>query len=148
LCDLIIYNGAHDFEFAWKQTIASPDAEYAYLFTMDGACILNADEILYEGADADRLGVKAIDDTTLEIKLSKKTPYFLSLMASPVFYPLNEEFFATQGAAYGFTPDSILSNGAFLLENWEKDTKIELAKNPTYYDEEEVKIDKLVFRII
>jgi len=139
---------AHDFEFAWKQTIANPDAEHAYLFTMEGACILNADEILYEGADEDRLGVKAIDDATLEIKLSKKTPYFLSLMAFPVFAPLNEEFFTAQGAAYGFTSDSILSNGAFLLENWEKDAKIELAKNPTYYDAEEVKIDKLVFRII
>ncbi|ONI45061.1 hypothetical protein AN641_05035 [Candidatus Epulonipiscioides gigas] len=138
---------ANDFEFAWKATISNPDAEYAYLYTLDGACILNADAILYEGADIETLGVKALDDSTLEVKLSKKTPYFLSLMAFPVFYPLNEEFFIAQGTNYGFSSDSILSNGAFLLKTWEKDTKIELTKNPTYYDADAVKIDTLVFRI-
>ncbi|ONI47197.1 hypothetical protein AN644_01245 [Candidatus Epulonipiscium fishelsonii] len=138
---------AHDFEFAWKSTISNPAAEYSYIYTQDGACILNADQILYEGADVETLGVKAIDDLTLEVKLSKKTPYFLSLMGFPVFYPINEEFFVSQGDGYGFTADSFISNGPFLLKTWEKDTKIELVKNPTYYDADAIKIDELEFRI-
>ncbi|ONI44120.1 hypothetical protein AN640_05830, partial [Candidatus Epulonipiscium fishelsonii] len=138
---------AHDFEFAWKSIISNPAAEYSYIYTQDGACILNADQILYEGADPETLGVKAIDDLTLEVKLSKKTPYFLSLMGFPTFYPINEEFFISQGDSYGFTADSFISNGPFLLKSWEKDTKIKLVKNPTYYDADEIKIDELEFRI-
>ncbi len=138
---------AHDFEFAWKETIASPDAEYAYIFTSEGANILNADDILYGGADADTLGITALDDLTLEVRLEVKTPYFLSLMTFPVFYPVNEEFYSSQGSSYAFSPDSVLSNGAFILTAWERDTKIELVKNPTYYDADAVHLDQLVFRI-
>ncbi len=138
---------AYDFEFAWKHTITSPDAEYAYIFTSEGANILNADDILYGGADVDSLGVTALDDYTLQVKLEVKTPYFLSLMTFPVFYPVNEEFFFAQGSSYAFSPSSLLSNGAFILTAWERDTKIELVKNPDYYDADSVHLDQLIFRI-
>lgn len=73
---------AQDFVFAWNETVKSPEAEYSYLFTQDGACIKNADEIVFdENKDLD-LAVKAVDDKTLEVQLSKKCPYFLSLMTS------------------------------------------------------------------
>ena len=142
---------ANDFEFAWKFAVASPDAEYSYLFTKDGASIAGADEIVFasegEKVDADTLGIKAIDDTTLEVKLSQATPYFLSLMTFPVFYPVNEEFYNEQGEDYAITPDNFMANGAFVLDSWERGAKIELSKNEDYYDAENVKIDGLVFQI-
>lgn len=67
---------AEDFVFAWDTTVKNPEAEYAYLFGSDGACIKGADEIL--GGDKEAtLDVKAIDDKTLEVNLTQKVPYFL-----------------------------------------------------------------------
>ena len=54
---------ANDFVFAWNYTINNPKSEYAYLFTQDGACVKNADEILYDEKDG-KLGVSAKDDKT------------------------------------------------------------------------------------
>lgn len=64
---------AQDFVFAWNETVKSPKAEYSYLFTQDGACIKNADEIVYDQKDAD-LAVKAVDDKTLEVQLPRSAP--------------------------------------------------------------------------
>ncbi len=138
---------AGGFEFAWKSSIVNPDAEYAYLYGSDGAAIAGADEILAGEADASTLGVTAIDDTTLEVKLSVDTPYFLSLMTFPVFYPVNQAFVEEQGDQYALTPENLLANGAYKMVTWEKGTKIVLEKNEDYYDADVVQTDELVFQI-
>ncbi|MFI3175986.1 MAG: peptide ABC transporter substrate-binding protein [Eubacteriales bacterium] len=138
---------ANDFVYAWSTAATSPEAEYAYLYTTDGAAIAGADEIVYEGADVSGLGVKAIDDKTLEVTLSQPTPYFLSLMTFPVFYPVNEEFATEQGESYGLMPENLLACGAYKLVSWEKGTKMTFDKNETYYDADAVQIDSLVFTV-
>ena len=83
---------AKDFVYAWQRTVSNPDAEYNYLYGEGGACVANADDIVAGKKKASDLGVKAVNDTTLEITLSKPCAYFESLMSFPVFYPINQEF--------------------------------------------------------
>ena len=138
---------ANDFVFAWRTCLTSPDAEYNYLFTAGNASVLNADAILAGEMEATELGIKAIDEKTLEVTLSAKTPYFLSLMAFTVFYPVNEEFYNAQNGEYALLPDKMLACGPYKLVNWERDTKLEFVKNDTYYDVDKVKIDNLTVNI-
>lgn len=138
---------ANDFVYSWSTAATDPDAEYAYLFTKDGAAIAGGDEVVYEGGDVEQLGVVALDDYTLEVTLSQPTPFFLSLMTFPVFFPVNEEFAVAQEGTYGLLPENLLSNGPFVLDTWQKGTKLELSKNETYYDADAVSIEKLVFNI-
>lgn len=138
---------AGDFVFAWNETAKSPEAEYAYLFTQDGACIKNADEIVYDQKDTD-LGIKAVDDKTLEVQLSKKCPYFLSLLTFPVFYPINQEFFEEQGDQYALTPDGLLACGPYVLTEWTKGQSLKLDKNQDYWDADNVAIDGMDVNIV
>ncbi len=138
---------AGGFEFAWKSSIVNPDAEYAYLFGSDGVNIAGADAILANEAEASTLGVTAIDDYTLEVKLAAPVPYFLGMMTFPVFYPVNEAYVTEKGDQYALTPENLLANGAFKMVTWEKGAKIVLEKNETYYDAAAVKVDELVFQI-
>ena len=139
---------ADDFVFAWQRTISSPDAEYNYLYTDDGACILNAADIIEGKKDVSELGIKAVDEKTVEVTLSKPCEYFENLMSFPVFYPLNEKFVTEQGDQYALTPENLLSCGAYKMDTWEKGSKYELVKNDSYYDADAVKVDKLVFNVV
>lgn len=139
---------ADDFVFAWNETAKSPEAEYAYLFTQDGACIENAEAIVYDGNTDEDLGIKAVDEKTLEVKLSKKCPYFLSLMTFPIFYPINEEYYESQGDQYALTADNLIACGPYILKNWTKGQSLTLDKNPTYWDAENVAIDGIDVNIV
>ncbi|MFI3206890.1 MAG: peptide ABC transporter substrate-binding protein [Clostridia bacterium] len=155
LRDAVWSNGtavtAADFVFAWQTAITNPEAEYNYLFTAGNASVLNADEVLAGTMDKSELGIVAIDDYTLEVTLSQRTSYFLSLMAFPVFFPVNEEFYlaqGTDGSDYALTPDNLISCGAYICTNWERDTKIEYVKNEDYWDADAVQVDGLIVNII
>lgn len=137
---------ANDFVFAWNETIRNPEAEYAYLFGPDGANVAGAEAIL-SGED-ETLGIKAIDDKTLEVTLAKKTPYFLSLMSFPVFYPINEEFYKEQGKDYALTADALIANGPFKLVSWTKGSNLEFEKNEDYWDADNVKVDGMHVNIV
>lgn len=139
---------ANDFVFAWNYTVTNPEAEYSYLFTKDGACIKNADEIVYDQDDSLTLGVSATDDKTLVVELSTECPYFLSLMAFPVFFPINEEFFNAQDGSYGLNPENLLANGPFVLTSWTKGTSLSFDKNETYWDADTVQIDGIDVNIV
>lgn len=139
---------ANDFVYAWQRTASSTDAEYNYLYGEDGACIANADAVTSGEKEASELGVKAINDTTLEITLSKPCAYFESLMSFPVFYPINEAFATEKGDQYALTPENMLACGAYKMTSWETGSKYVLEKNESYYDADAVKVDKLVFNIV
>ncbi len=138
---------AHDFVYAWNAAATSVDCEYSYLFTTDGAAVANANEIIYDGEEGE-LGVVALDDKTLEVTLSQATPYFLSLMTFPVFYPVNEEFAEAQDGNYGLTPENLLACGPYVLTEWEKGSTLVFEKNETYWDADNVSIDTLEFKIV
>ena len=139
---------ANDFVFAWEETVHSPAAEYSYLFTQDGACIEGADDIVYNEKTDGKLGIKAVDDKTFEVKLSKKCPYFVSLMTFPVFYPINEEFFKEQGENYAQTAEGLLANGPYKLVDWTEGASLTLDKNTEYWDADNVKVDGIDVKIV
>ncbi|MBF0578649.1 peptide ABC transporter substrate-binding protein [Erysipelotrichaceae bacterium RD49] len=139
---------ANDFVFAWEETVHNPSAEYSYLYTQDGACVQGADEIVYDQKEDGKLGIQAVDDKTFEVKLSKKCPYFVSLMTFPVFYPINEEFFKEQGDNYALTADGLLANGPYKLTDWTKGSSLTLDKNASYWDADNVKVDGIDVKIV
>ena len=96
---------AHDFEYSWKRTVdpatASPQAYY-----FEG--IANYSEIASGDKKPDELGVKALNDQTLEVHLAYPMSYFPQMMAVVAFYPLNEAFVEEKGDAYGTTSEDTL----------------------------------------
>lgn len=139
---------ANDFVFAWKRLVDPATAsEYAFMGGIAG--IKNADAICAGEVAVDQLGVTAVDDKTLQIQLDSPVPYFESLMAFPAFYPVNEEFFKSCGDTFATSPETILSNGQFVITSYEPAaTTIELAKNKDYYDAAAVKLDGLKYQVI
>ena len=140
---------AKDFEFAWKR-IAKEAGEYAYLLDTSVGCVKNADAIIYEGADPDTLGVKAIDDKTFEVTLEVPVSFFPSLMYFPTFYPINEEFYnSLEEGTYGTSPETFLCNGAFVLEDYTPGTAtLSVKKNADYWDAERVKLDGIKYQVV
>lgn len=138
---------AHDFIFAWRKLV-NPEKQANYVFLTDGM-IENATDIINNGMDPKELGVKALDDYTVEIKLEKPVPYFTSLLAFSPFFPQNEKFVTEKGSDYGTSSENIVSNGPFIMKNWDQSSLTwDLEKNPDYYDADKVKSDLLKFQVI
>ncbi len=100
-----------------------------------------------EPVDFETVGVKALDDLTLEFTMESPCSFFPSVLSyssyMPVYGPFLEEMGDQFGAATG--PDTILYNGAFLMSEFEPQYQRILVKNPTYWDKDNVKLDKMVW---
>ncbi len=139
---------ANDFVFAWQRG-AAENLEYGYMFSDIGQ-IVNAAEVAAGEVDRSELGVKAIDDYTLEVQLLVPVSYFLSLMYFPTFYPINQAFYeGLEEGTYGTGPDSFLSNGAFILSNYiPGSASLDLVKNENYYDADKVALDGIHYQVV
>ncbi|MGE1130700.1 peptide ABC transporter substrate-binding protein [Bacillus wiedmannii] len=136
---------ANDFMFAWKRAIKPETAsQYAYMLFH----VKNATEINKGTMPLDELGVKAIDDYTLEVELEQPIPYFLQLLALPIYLPQHESFLKEQGKNYALEPSNLIYNGPFVLEKWKHEQEFQLKKNATYWDEKKVKLDEINFQIV
>lgn len=94
--------------------------------------------------DFSTVGVKAVDDYTLEYTLNAPETYWSSKLTYGILYPINEEFLAEKGDDFGQpTPDSILYNGPFLLASNTAKSVIEYTKNESYWDLDNVNIDSV-----
>lgn len=139
---------ADDFVYAW-QRLADPDTASEYYYIMGIAGVVNADEISAGEKDPEELGVTAIDEKTLEVKLNHPVPFFESLMAFPSFFPMNQAFFEEAGENYGTSADTLIANGAFEITSYEPAaTTIELEKNPDYFDADDVSLDGIKYQVI
>lgn len=140
---------AADFVFAWQRAVDPEVAsEYSYMLSDIGQ-IVNAQDIIDGTKDKSELGVTAVDDKTLEVKLNVPVSYFLSLMYFPTFYPVNQAFFESCADTYATSPETTLSNGAFVLDDYQPAaTTIHLTKNPDYYDADRVKLPGLNYQVI
>ncbi|GGA98870.1 peptide ABC transporter substrate-binding protein [Macrococcus hajekii] len=136
---------AKDFEFAWKRTVdPKTAAEYAYIMYD----VKNAEAINSGKMKPEELGIKAIDDNTLEIQLEKNVPYFKELLAFATFLPQNEKFVKEKGDKYGTTKENTLYNGPFVLNEWKTEEKFQLVPNKEYWDKDKVKLDEVNYAII
>ncbi len=139
---------AGDFEFAWKRAM-NPDTASEYGPYMMGGVIKNATAISEGKAEYTELGVKAIDEKTLEVTLEKQVPYFLSLMSFGTFLPQNEAFVTEKGADYATNSDNLISNGPFVLEAWDgTGLSWQLVKNDQYWDAEAVKLTEINYDVV
>lgn len=136
---------AHDFVYSWQRAL-NPDtaAEYAYIMYD----IKNAEEVNLGKKDVDALGVKAVDDYTLKVELTKPIPYIKELFAFGIFMPQNEKAVKKYGEQYGTTAEKSVYNGPFKVKNWKVEDKIELEKNENYWDKKKVHLDRANYKIL
>jgi len=131
---------AADFVFAW-QRVFKETGQYGSMF--ETANILNASEIVKGEKQADSLGVKAIDEKTLEVTLTTPNALLGQLLTFPTFLPQNQKFVESQGEKYALEADNLLYNGPFILSEWKHDASWKYQKNAKYWDADTVKLDEL-----
>ena len=135
---------AHDYEYAWKRVL-NPEtgAEYAYqMYYIEGAEAYNTGE-----GSVDSVGIKAIDDYTLEVKLHSPTSYFLELTAFPCYFPVNKKVVEAD-AEWATKVDTFVSNGPFKMTEWNMKDSLVFVRNENYYNKDKVKLDKLVMKMV
>lgn len=136
---------ANDFEYTLK-LMADPTSGATAGWLYEGV-IVNFGEALYSnGATPDEIGVKAVDEKTLEIQLVKPCSFFLELVSNA--FPVRQDVYEEYGQSYGASIDKIMTNGAFNLVKWEPNVQLTYAKSETYWNAENVTLDGLEAKII
>lgn len=140
---------AKDFVYSWQRAV-DPDvaSEYSYMLSDIGQ-IVNAAEIIAGEKDKSELGVEATDDYTLVVHLNAPVAYFLSLMYFPTFYPIEEAFIEQCGDTYATSPETLQSNGAFIMESYEpSSTEFSLVKNEDYWDADRIQLTQINYQLV
>ena len=139
---------AHDFVYSWRRLV-TPGLASAYAYQL--FYVENAEEY-YRGEidDFNEVGVKALDDDTLEVKLKNPVPFFLSLLYHHSLYPVHRETIEKFGeidsrVSKWTLPGNFVGNGPFVLKEWALNKIIAVEKNPHYWDASIVKLDEIHF---
>jgi len=160
---------AEDFEYTWRR-LYNPNSGAVYEWMVDGVIknsaevyvelqellesCKNGDEVDLDKYDKesvailDKLGVKALDENTFEMKLEKPSPFFLLFVGFPPYYPVREDLIAKYGDKYGSVPEKIVGNGPFILTKWEPGASMVYVKNDNYWNKDEVYLTKVTRQII
>jgi oligopeptide transport system substrate-binding protein len=123
-----------------------PDTAAAYawlMYPIAGAEAFSAGET----DDPSTVGIRAVDETTLEVTLREPTACFETVLPFSTFYPVRLDVIEEHGDLWT-EPGNYLSNGPYLLEAWEHEAEVVLVKNLTYWNADEVKIEKITLPII
>jgi ABC-type oligopeptide transport system substrate-binding subunit len=124
-----------------------PENAFSYAFQLED--VKNAAAFINREVTADKLGIRAVDDTTLEITLQAAAPYFISKLAIPVYFPVRLDIIGDDaGQTWGSVPEKTFSNGPFTVSSWERGNNIVLVKNPAYWDAANVKLEKVTLRVV
>lgn len=139
---------AHDFIYAWKKALNLETlSPYAYLLKP----IQNARSIMTKGSplfgNVDKLGVKAINDKTLEVTLEIPVPHFIGLTAFATFFPQKQAYIEEKGTDYALYADKMLYNGPFRMTNWNT-SGWTFEKNHEYWDKETVKLAQINYKVM
>ncbi|WP_411502408.1 peptide ABC transporter substrate-binding protein [Brevibacillus centrosporus] len=129
---------AQDFEYSWKRVLNPDVASGAafYLYYLKNGKAYNEKK-----ASADEVGVKAVDESTLEVTLESPTPYFLELLCVTAYYPVRKD--AVEKEGWTKSPETYLTTGPFVLSELKPKEKYVLKKNPNYLEADKVKLDTL-----
>lgn len=133
---------AGDFVYAWTRAVnPATGSEYSFLLFP----IKNAQAVA-DGKEKDlsKLGIKALDDKTLQVTLEGPAPYFLGMITHSIALPVHPGTVEKHGEKWT-RPENIVSNGAFNLTAWVPQSHIELSKSDTYWDNATVKLDKVMY---
>ncbi len=131
---------AADFEYSWKRIVDPANAaDYGYLL---GGIVENATAIQNGEAEPDTLGITAVDDKTLEIKLEAECPYFMGICAFAALMPLRQDVIEEYGQEWT-NPGNMVSNGAYVLSDWVHDSYLEMTRNDQFYANDQTGPDKI-----
>jgi len=139
---------AEDFRWSWQRAL-SPilGSEYSYMYyPIENAEAYNTGRM----ADFSQVGVSVLDDHTLQVKLHSPTPYFLQLLDHYSMFPVHratlESFGADSDRLTAWAQEgNTVTNGAFVLTEWQINSHVRVEKNRSYWDAEEVDLNAIVF---
>lgn len=137
---------ATDYEFAWQQAL-NPEvaSDYAYMLYF----IHNAEPYFNGKVEWSEVGVKVIDDHTLEVTLDNPLPYATDLFAFPTLAPINQKFYEEVGAdKYATDAEYFCCNGMYELTEWSHNSEIVFEKREEYWNADAVGPDEIVYKII
>lgn len=137
---------ATDYEFAWQQAL-NPEvaSDYAYMLYF----IHNAEPYFNGEVEWSEVGVKVIDDYTLEVTLDNPLPYATDLFAFPTLAPINQKFYEEVGAdKYATDAEYFCCNGMYELTEWSHNSQIVFEKREDYWNADAVGPDEIVYKII
>ncbi len=135
---------ANDYVTAYQRMVDPAEASiYSYIFDP----ILNASAISAGEKEVSELGVKAIDDYTLEITLGYVAPYFESMLAFESFAPVATDAVEQYGADYGTSAETTWYNGAYYVTEYDTDYVISLEKNELYPGADHVELESIDYRL-
>lgn len=150
---------AKDFEWSMKRAVTTSGYYTQFIYQyVDGAGYFDAEENAYmpytNMDDLANAKIKALDDTTLEITLRQKCPYFTSLLTNTVFYPVRKDYVEANSKDKDITKSNwstnsdVPYNGAFKVDNVNLKDVAELSVNEHYYAKDEVKLEKIEFKVM
>lgn len=137
---------ATDYEFAWQQAL-NPEvaSDYAYMLYF----IHNAEPYFNGEVEWSEVGVKVIDDYTLEVTLDNPLPYATDLFAFPTLAPINQKFYEEVGAdKYATDAEYFCCNGMYELTEWSHNSQIVFQKREEYWNADAVGPDEIVYKIV
>ena len=139
---------AADFVYSWRRALLPAlGNNYAYmLYYLSNAEAFHRGEL----TDFSKVGVQALDDLTLEVKLDNPTPFFPHLLTHMSYYPVHQATIEAFGAADArgtrwTRPGNFVGNGPFKLQEWTLNRRIVVKKNEQYWDADTVRLNGIVF---
>lgn len=131
---------AHDFVFAWRNTLKPATAsEYAFIMYP----IKNAEAINNGEKPVEALGAEAVDDYTLKVTFDRPAGYFIKLTGFATFLPVRQDFYKSQGDNYAGNVENLLYNGPFRLTEWKHSASLMMKKNHRYWDRENITLNRI-----
>jgi oligopeptide transport system substrate-binding protein len=131
---------AHDFVFAWT-TVLKPATASEYSFLL--YAIKNGRAVNEGALPPSALGVEAIDDRTLHVEFERPVPFFDKMVSFPTYYPIRQDFYESTNGRFGADAEDLLYSGPFMISSWIHGASLILDRNPHYWDQERIKLDRI-----
>lgn len=138
---------ARDFEYSWKSilslssNLSNPAVHFFY-------CIKNVQALLHGKATLEEVGIRVLDEYTLQVELEYPAPYFLELLATSCYAPVPEKWDQRHPNWHHHAGPLFISNGPFSLASWEKNNTLTVVKNPNYWDAAHVRLPGIQIMVI
>ncbi|WP_217521580.1 ABC transporter substrate-binding protein [Vibrio metschnikovii] len=134
---------AQDFVYSWQRAV-DPATASPYSWYMEYTKMKNAKEIIAGEKASTTLGVKALDDHTLVVELDTPLPYFVMMTGHTTMKPVHKGTIEKHGDEWT-RAGNYVSNGAYMLDRWVVNERLELKRNPNYWDDAKTVINKVTF---
>ncbi|NNN84044.1 oligopeptide ABC transporter substrate-binding protein OppA [Vibrio sp. A8-1] len=134
---------AQDFVYSWQRAV-DPATASPYSWYMEYTKMKNAKEIIAGEKASTTLGVKALDDHTLVVELDTPLPYFVMMTGHTTMKPVHKGTIEKHGDEWT-RAGNYVSNGAYMLDRWVVNERLELKRNPNYWDDSKTVINKVTF---